>query len=165
MDLINYINENGDLDSVPSGIHTVCNKIIEKGIHAGCIFVLKNINSDVNIDDTNQLHPFYLVYIKENGEILSNHLNVKHTLDILRLLSKGKDEPIRDAYEYFNLETEDGNNMDAYSTMLSEAIDSILNTKEESDVDSLFSEGGTTALVNSIKGLEDFELLTFTVIK
>ena len=55
--------------------------------------------------------------------------------------------------------------MDAYSDMLGESINSILNTKEESDVDSLFSEGGTSALVNSIKGLEDFELLTFTVIK
>lgn len=165
MDLVNYINENGSLESVPSGIHTVCNKVIEKGIHEGVIFVLKNINSDVNIDSINQLHPFYLVYIKENGEILSNHLNVKHTLDILRLLSKGKDEPIRDAYEYFNLETDDGNNMDAYSDMLGDSINSILNTKEESDVDSLFSEGGTSALVNSIKGLEDFELLTFTVIK
>jgi hypothetical protein len=103
--------------------------------------------------------------IKENGEILSNHLNVKHTLDILRLLSKGKDEPIKEAYQCFNLETDEGNNMEAYSDMLSEAINSILNTKEESDVDSLFSEGGTSALVNSFKGLEDFELLTFTVIK
>jgi len=143
----------------------VCNKVIEKGIHAGCVFVLKNINSDVNIDSINQLHPFYLVYIKENGEILSNHLNVKHTLDILRLLSKGKDEPIKEAYQRFNLETDDGNNMDAYSDMLGESINSILNTKEESDVDSLFSEGGTSALVNSIQGLEDFELLTFTVVK
>ena len=165
MDLVNYINEHGSLDSVPNGIHTVCEKIAEKGIHEGVIFVLKNINSDVNIDNINQLHPFYLVYIKENGDILSNHLNVKHTLDILRLLSKGKEHPIRDAYEKFNMETEDGNKMEAYSTLLSETIESILNTKEESDVDSLFSEGGTTALINSIKGLEDFELLTFTVIK
>ncbi|TXL02520.1 hypothetical protein BMR07_17620, partial [Methylococcaceae bacterium CS1] len=89
----------------------------------------------------------------------------QNPLDVLRLLSKGKDEPIKEAYQRFNLETDDGNNMGAYSTMLSEAIVSILNTKEESDVDSLFSEGGTSALVNSIQGLEDFELLTFTVIK
>jgi len=65
MDLVNYINENGSLESVPNGIHSVCEKVIEKGICEGVIFVLKNINSDVNIDNTNHLHPFYLVYIKE----------------------------------------------------------------------------------------------------
>jgi hypothetical protein len=55
--------------------------------------------------------------------------------------------------------------MDKYSNLISETNESNLNNKEESDVDSLFSEGGTSALVNSIQGLEDFELLTFTVIK
>ena len=165
MDLVNYIDKNGSLESVPNGIHSVCEKVIEKGIHEGVIFVLKNISSEVNIDNTNQLHPFYLVYIQENGEILSNHLNVKNTLDILRVISKGKDQPIREVYERFNQETEDGSKMESYSELLASGIESILNVKDESDVDSLFSTGGTTALVNNIKGLDDFELLAFVVIK
>ena len=165
MDLVNYINENGSLDSVPNGIHSVCKKIIEKGINEGVIFVLKNINSQVNIDNINQLHPFYLIYIQENGELLSNHLNVKHTLDILRLISKGKEQPIREVYELFNQETDDGNKMEKYSSLLGSSIESILNVKDEGDVDSLFSTGGTSALVNNIKGLDDFELLAFVVVK
>jgi SNF2 family DNA or RNA helicase len=165
MDLVNYITENGSLDGVPNGIHSVCQKVIEKGIQEGVIFVLKNINSQVNIDNINQLHPFYLIYIQENGEIISNHLNVKHTLDILRLISKGKEQPIREVYDLFNTETDDGNKMEKYSSLLGSSIESILNVKEESDVDSLFSTGGTTALVNNIKGLDDFELLAFVVIK
>lgn len=165
MDLINYINENGSLESVPNGLHSVCKKDIEKGIHEGIVFVLKNINSDINIDNTNQLHPFYLIYIQENGEVLSNHLNVKNTLDILRVISKGKDQPVREVYERFNQETEDGNKMERYSALLGSGVESILNVKDESDVDSLFSTGGTTALVNNIKGLDDFELLAFVVIK
>jgi hypothetical protein len=40
-------------------------------------------------DNTNQLHPFYLVYTGEDGSIRSNHLDVKNTLDILRIVSKG----------------------------------------------------------------------------
>ena len=111
------------------------------------------------------IYPFYLVYIQEDGTILSNHLNVKTTLDILRVISKGKDQPIKAVYEQFNQETEDGRNMAHYSGLLSNAIESILETKDESDVDSLFSAGGTTALVNNIKGLEDFELLAFVVVK
>lgn len=165
MDLVKYINENGNLESVPNGIHSVCEKDIENGINEGVIFVLKNINSDINIDNTNQLHPFYLVYIQESGEILSNHLNIKNTLDILRLISKGKDLPIRAVYEVFNNETEDGKRMGGYSALLNSSIESILNVKDEKDVDSLFASGGTTALVNNIKGLDDFELIAFTVIK
>jgi len=111
------------------------------------------------------LHPFYLVYLDENGEILSNHLNVKNTLDILRIIAKGKEEPIKKVYELFNKETKDGKKMDKYSNLLSEAIQSILNVKDEGDINSLFSTGGTTALINDIKGLEDFELITFMVIK
>ncbi|MBI9060152.1 MAG: DEAD/DEAH box helicase family protein [Labilibaculum sp.] len=165
MDLVNYINENGSLESVSNGIHSVCKKNIEKGIEEGVIFVLKNINSGVNIDNTNQLHPFYLVYIKDNGEILSNHLNVKNTLDILRVISKGENLPIKAVYDVFNDETNEGKKMDKYSALLNNSIESVLNVKDESDVDSLFTSGGTTALVNNIKGLEDFELITFVIIK
>ena len=92
-------------------------------------------------------------------------VNVKNTLDILRVISKGKDQPIREVYERFNQETEDGNKMERYSALLGSGVESILNVKDESDVDSLFSTGGTTALVNNIKGLDDFELLAFVVIK
>lgn len=104
----------------------------------------------------NQLHPFYLVYIKEDGEILSNHLNVKNTLDLLRIMSKGKKEPDKTAYNIFNEFTNDGRNMKVYSELLSQSIESIINIKEENDIDSLFRTGGTTMLKNDIKGLEDF---------
>jgi hypothetical protein len=103
------------------------------------IYVLKNINNAINIDNTNQLHPFYLVYIRKNGEIISNHLNVKKTLDILRSIAKGEAEPIKDVYELFNNETKDGKNMDIYSDLLNQSIESVLNVKDESDIDSLFS--------------------------
>ncbi len=165
MDLVNYIKENGNLDNVANGMHAVCKKDFARGVEEGVIFVLKNINSEVNIDKTNQLHPFYLVYISRDGQIKSNHLNVKNTLDLIRSLCKGNDEAIKDVYELFNEETNDGKNMQTYSGLLNKSIESVLNVKDEGDVDSLFTPGGTTALVNNIKGLEDFELLTFLVIK
>ena len=51
------------------------------------------------------------------------------------------------------------------SELLSEAINSIIDVKEESDIDSLFSAGGTSALMSSISGLDDFELICFLVVK
>jgi hypothetical protein len=46
-----------------------------------------------------------------------------------------------------------------------QAIRSMIEVKEEKDLDSLFSGGKTTALVNTIAGLDDFELITFLVIQ
>ncbi len=165
MDLISYVEKNGRLDHIPNGMHTVCKQEPDKDSLPGVIFVLKNINPEINIDKTNQLHPFYLVYIREDGEINTNHLNVKRTLDILRAIAKGRDEPIKEAYEAFNEETDDGRKMDKYSGLLNQAIESIVQVKDEKEVDSLFTPGGTTALLNNIKGLDDFELLSFVVIK
>jgi ERCC4-related helicase len=165
MDLLNYIEEKGDIANVSNGMHTVCKKDISKNINNGVIFILKNINQNVNIEGLNQLHPFYLVHIDKNGEVISNHLNVKNTLDTIRYLCKGKDKPIKSAYEEFNNETKDGKYMDEYSNLLNEAIASIIKTKDESDIESLFSGGGTSILENEIKGLDDFELIAFLVIQ
>lgn len=164
MDLVEYVKHNENLNKVPNGMHSVVFSDESIGLEKGVIYVLKNINNNVNIDNMNQLHPFYLVYIKEDGTVLSNHLCVKNTLDILRKISKGHIEPIKEAYMKFNDETDDGKDMKKYSELLNESIDSIINIKEESDIDSLFRSSGTTMLLNDIKGLEDFELISFMVV-
>jgi hypothetical protein len=145
-------------------MHKVCPSNADTGFKKGVVFVLKNINHDINIDNINRLHPFYLVYIDTDGGIVSNHLNVKHTLDMMRAMAKGKSEPIREAYQLFNTETDDGKDMSAYTALLNASIRSIMETNDERDVDSLFRPGGTTGLVNAVKGLKDFELITFFVI-
>lgn len=165
MDLVNYVKEHGDLDKVPFGLHTVVPAEAEKEILPGVIFVLRNINNSVNINNHNRLHPFYLVYISEDGQVITNHLEVKKTLDIIRALCKGKTEPVKEVYQPFNRETKDGKKMDKYSMLLEDTIKSIIDVKDESDIDSLFSAGGTTALLDTIEGLADFELIAFIVIR
>jgi len=165
MDLVNFIDKNGDLDNTPYGLHTVILAEEDKEIYTGVIFVLKNINDGIDTNKQNALYPFYLVYVNYEGEVVVNHLKVKKILDVLRTGCKGKDKPIREAYNLFNKETKDGKKMDKYSRLLEDAIKSIINTNEESDIDSLFTSGGTTALIKSIKGLDDFELIAFIVIK
>lgn len=104
------------------------------------------------------------MYIKDDGEILSNHLSVKNTLDLLRYVSKGKKDAIKEAYTKFNDYTNDGSDMSKYSNLLNESIESIINVKAETDIESLFRRGGTTMLQNEITGLEDFELIAFVVV-
>ena len=163
LDLIAYTKEHSDMDLTPFGMSAVV-KATEL-VPAGVIFILKNRNNGVNIDHTNLLHPFYMVYLSDKGEVRCNHLSPKRLLDTMRLACKGKDAPDLKLCQQFNKETKDGYRMDTYSHLLQKAVESIITVKDESDIDSLFSEGDTTALENKVKGLDDFELIAFLVIK
>jgi SNF2 family DNA or RNA helicase len=165
MDLVNYVKANGELDGVPKGMHAVIGSDQEKGLEPGVIFVLRNTDQGVNINQQNRLHPYYLVYINMNGAILTNHLEVKKVLDLLRTACKDRPEPVSALCKAFNRETRDGRKMETYSGLLEQAIRSMINLKEDKDIDSLFSGGGTTALLHTISGLDDFELIAFLVIK
>lgn len=162
LDLLEYIKTHPDLDHMPFGMHSVAKKTDE--LPEGVLFVLKNRNNGVNIDSLNRIHPFYMVYISLEGEIVCDYLNPKKLLDDMRLLCRGKNEPIAEVYTRFNKETDDGRNMSEMSSLLSEAINSIIDTKEESDIDSLFKSGGTSALLSEVKRIDDFELVTFLVV-
>jgi len=164
MDLRELHKKYGDADHTPFGI-SATTAAIKGEAPAGVIYVLKNINPGVNIDKQNRLHPFYLVYIKNNGEVFVNHLNPKSLLDKMRLLCKDKTKPNHELVLNFNLETENGKKMEKYSKLLSESIRSIIAVKDENDIASLFRAGGTTALTNQISGLDDFELINFLVVK
>ncbi len=162
LDLLEYIKTHPDLDHMPFGLHSVVKKT--EDLPEGVLFVLKNRNNGVNIDSLNRIHPFYMVYISLEGEIVCDYLNPKKLLDDMRLLCRGKAEPIAEVYTRFNKETDDGRNMSEMSALLSDAINSIIDTKEESDIDSLFKSGGTSALLSEVKGIDDFELVTFLVV-
>ena len=163
LDLLEYVKHHDDLDKKPFGLHAVAPANSE--MPEGVIFVLKNRNNGVNIDSLNRIHPFYMVYIGVDGEIICDYLNPKKLLDNMRLLCRGKSEPIKELYTKFNEETDDGRDMAEMSELLSDAINSIIDTKEESDIDSLFKAGGTSALLSAVSGIDDFELICFLVVK
>nr|MBF6608384.1 ATP-dependent helicase [Flavobacterium sp.] len=163
IDLSNYIKTFGKLKNIPEGLHAITEA--SHGLDRGVIYILKNINSSVNIDKLNRLHPYYLVYIKLDGTVVYSHIDAKKILDILRLVAKGKKEPLLDLAKQFESETKSYRDMGAYSDLLKKSISSILKTEEEKDILSLFKSGGTTALSNKIKGIEDFKLISFLILK
>ena len=162
MDLLEYTKTHNDVETAPHGMHAV----VPSGPDTppGVIFVLKNRNNSVNIDNRNRIHPFYMVYMGLDGTVQCDYLDPKKLLDTQRLLCRGQDKPIPHAYRVFNQRTKDGRSMGTVSRLLSEAIDSIVDAKAQSDIDSLFSPGGTTALLSQVSGLEDFELICFLAI-
>lgn len=163
MDLLEYIKNHPDIDKAPFGLHSVA--AASEETPAGVIYVLKNRSNSVNIDNQNRLHPFYMVYISNEGEVICDHLSPKQMLDKMRFLCKGKTEPIPELYRQFNKETRDGKNMVVFSKLLGDAISSIIEVKEESDIDSFLGGGQMSFLTNEIKGLDDFELICFLVVR
>lgn len=163
LDLLANLKEHPNMDLTPFGMSAVVNasELVEPGV----MYVLKNKNNGVNIDRSNLLHPFYMVYLSHTGTVICDHLSPKKLLDKMRYACKDKTEPDKVLCKQFNKETRDGKNMRHYSDLLQSAIESIITVKEESDIDSLFSVGETSALTYNIKGLDDFELICFLVIK
>jgi superfamily II DNA or RNA helicase len=163
VDLSNYIKSFGELTYIPEGLHAVvkASEVLEPGV----VFVLKNVNTSVNINKLNRLHPYYLVYIKKSGDLYLNHVEAKKTLDAIRMLCKGQDEPLRDLCKMVSEETDEYHEMNDYSQLLKQSISSILETEEEKEVLSLFKSGGTTALKDKIKGIEDFKLISFLIVR
>lgn len=160
MDLLEF-NKNflkGNTSSL--GVHSVISK--SSGLDAGCIFVLKNINSKIDMENQNQLHPFYVVYINNDEKAIYNHLNPKQILDLMRMTCKDKIEAEKHSYSLFNSKTKDGTDMSFYSNLLNKAINSIVNVKLETELDSLFNSDVINH--NQVSGIDDFELITFLVI-
>ncbi|AOO35069.1 ATP-dependent helicase [Escherichia coli] len=165
MDLLNLMKLYGEPRNAPSGMHAVVEAKPELGLLPGVVFALKNVNNSIDSDLQNRLHPYYLVYVSNEGHIVANHFEVKRLLDLIRSSCKGQTEPLSEICALFNRLTQDGRDMQRYSHLLTDAIKSMVEVKEEKDIDSLFSGGATSALVNTFAGLDDFELLAFVVIQ
>ena len=163
LDLLSYMKDNPDIEHTPFGMSAVVPS--SDMAQPGVIFILKNRNNAVNIGQQNLLHPFYMVYLSDDGSTIINHLAPKRLLDIMRSSCKGCTTPDLELCHAFNRETADGRKMSHYNELLQQAVATIVEKKEESDLESLFSFGETTALVGDIAGLDDFELICFLVIK
>lgn len=163
LDLLASLKEHPNMDLTPFGMCAVvpASELVEPGV----IYVLKNKNNAINIDHSNLLHPFYMVYISHSGTVLCNHLSPKKLLDKMRYACKDKTQPDKELCKLFNKETRDGKNMRHYSDLLQKVIESIITVKEESDIDSFLNGVQGNLFSNEIRGLDDFELITFLVIK
>lgn len=165
MDLLNYVKEHGDLAAAPKGLHAVVPADPGKGLEPGVIFALKAVGGDASANRQNRLHPYYLIYMGEDGSVVADQTQVKRLLDLVRTAAKGVTAPVAEAFRPFNVRTADGQDMSGPSGLLNGAIQAMIDAKEERDLDSLFSTGTTTALSHTIRGLEDFELIAFVVVE
>ena len=160
IDLSTYIQNNPkvNFDEVPSGIHTSVNTGNE-GI-SGVVYLLKLLKISKKPFNEN-IHPYYLIFIGRDNEVIMTHINVKKILDLIRLSTRGKKVPDEKGVNQFNSATNFGDNMTSFSKQLTEAIKSIVAVNSDSEIESIFERGGTRINSKDMKELSDFELVSF----
>lgn len=163
IELMEYMKKHRkELDNAPFGIYS----IVPAGeFEPGVIFLLRQVKGVNESKDKNALTPYYLVYISEDEEVKLNYIQSKKILDYYQKLCSGKKEVFRNLVESFDRETDNGRQMDKYSQLLKESIENIIGKKQETGVRSLFTKGGTSPVKNNIEGLEEFELISFLILK
>ena len=162
-DIMEYLKHNPKVENAPFGLQAVARS--DEECPPGVIFILKNLRNSVNIDQQNRLHPFYLVYVGNDGNVVVNHLQPKVLLDRMRHICRGVDKPIDALCDEFNKETDNGRKMEKYSALLGDAIRSIIEVKDESEMEAFLNGSSEGFFANEIRGLDDFELICFLVVK
>lgn len=162
-DIMEYLKVNPKVENAPFGLQAVAKS--DEECPPGVIFILKNLRNSVNIDQQNRLHPFYLVYVGNDGNVVVNHLQPKVLLDRMRHICRGVDKPIDSLCDEFNKETDNGRKMEKYSALLGDAIRSIIEVKDESEMEAFLNGSSEGFFANEIRGLDDFELICFLVVK
>ena len=164
MDLVNYMKNNKEiLEKAPTGTYAIAKSNIEEA-EKGVIFCLKQVNKDIKPSEYNTLNPYFLVYVKENGEVLLNFIQSKKILDIYKKVCIGEKELYPDLIAEFNRETSNAKDMSKFTNFLEKTVENIVGKEEEKGFDSLFSFD-ETILNNSVQNMDDFELISFLVIK
>lgn len=165
MDLSGFMKENlAQLEKSPSGFFAAIQNPNGEFV-AGTIFCLKDIHGKVEYDANYALAPYYIVYIAENGDVVFNHLQGKKSLDIFKKLCAMNKDLDKQSIEVFNEQTKNGKDMSLYQGMLECAMQSIVGKTEEKGVESLFARGGTVLTQDHFSGIEDFEVVSYLVIK
>ena len=182
IELLRYIMQNQkELENAPLGLYAVVpspenrdykskyeiTKATKEIIKPGIIFCLKNNQESKGSGKINQLYPYFLVYIRDDGTVKFNYVHSKQILEIFRLLASEKDTPYEELCDLFNEETENATNFDKEFKLLKRTITSI---------NSLFKKKNYGSIANSRDGLliadtvakvlnEEYELITWLIIK
>lgn len=162
MDLLSYLNKHPGLEDMPKGLQAVVQAGHDQP--AGAIFLLKNTAKHTRLSQKNRLHPYYLVYISDEKETVYSVSETKALLEHLRMLTKGKTVPDTSLVATYNRTTDGGARMEHYSGLLQASLDNLVETEEETFMESLFSSGRLDFMDKGIEGSDDFELLAFFVV-
>ncbi len=137
-------------------------------IKPGVVYCLKQKGDTEGNEEVNPLQPYFLVYIRDDGQVRFNYTNAKHILEIYRLMCSGKSQPFEELCDLFNIETMQGEDMQKYSEFLAKAIDEISRVFNKRSSQKITGSDRGALLIPKSKRINEtnnFELVTWLVIK
>ncbi|WAT25339.1 helicase-related protein [Aerococcus urinaeequi] len=152
-----------ELVTAPTGMYAITDADLLDEAEPGIILTLKQL-SDEEKEQTG-LYPYLVIYMRQDGSVKLNHLHTNQILSIYKKLAKGKNTVFQSLVDQFNEETQEGKNMEEYSYLLTQAIEEIKGKTEEVGIQSLFTAGGTHFDSADNIQIEDFELISFLIIR
>ena len=169
IDLMKYIESNRKiLEDAPFGLYTVVPAhpdypMITKGV----VFCLRQKGDSTGNEKINPLQPYFLVYIREDGEVRYTFAQPKQILEMYRLLCAGEKKPYEELCNLFDQQTNNGTNMAHYNDLLQKAVNSLTRTYRKRSVRNLLSGRGGTLVKpqKQVRSITDFELITWLVIQ
>ncbi len=184
IELTNYMDENRQkLEDAPFGLYAVapspsgnfCNAsdfsdISENAkeiIKPGVIYCLKQKGNTDGNEAVNQLSPYFLVYVRDDGTVRFNYTHPKQILEIFRLLCSRANKPYEELCDIFNNETDNGSQMDKYNKLLKTAIAEINSVFKKKVRIGLTRDRGALLIPKAKQAdkTDHFELITWLVIK
>jgi len=152
-------------DQIDSSRFSTADKDI---IKPGVVYCLKQKGDTDGNEEVNPLQPYFLVYIRDDGQVRFNYTNAKQILEIYRLMCAGQSKPFEELCDLFNEETHHGENMKQYSGLLKKSVEEISRVFDKrSSLKITGSDRGALLIPKAkrIKELDNFELVTWLIIK
>ena len=171
--LMNYLEQNrAKLEDVPLGVYAVADcaqtqpSVFSGAIVPGVIFCLRQKKPSPENRVRSPLKAYYLVYVREDGEVRYNYTHAKQILELFGELSRGQAKPLLPLCDAFDLETDNGRNMQKYDGLLDKVIKAVGRQFERQSAAALTERGGVVPKRSEKpRDAEDFELITWLIIK
>lgn len=185
IELLNFIENNRKkLEDAPFGLYAVVpspsgnysnfvdteklSTAEKEIIKPGVVYCLKQKGDTDGNEEVNPLQPYFLVYIRDDGQVRFNYTNAKQILEIYRLMCSGKSQAFEELCEIFNTETKQGEDMQKYSELLAKAIDEISRIFNKRSNQKITGNDRGALLIPKSKRINEtnnFELVTWLILK
>ncbi len=164
--LLRYLERNKDvLETMPYGVYAITSP--SAAVQPGVIFCLRqrNASAEQRQRPASPVHPFYFVYLLDNGNIRYGCANARQTLEVFESATAGKAMPLAELCDRFDQDTTHGRNMAHYDKLLNVVMAHVQQRHVSSTKAALFHGHKIPRISESPQNSSDFELVTWLVIK
>jgi SNF2 family DNA or RNA helicase len=157
-ELSEYVKKFPEIKKVPKGIYSVTDGSVN-----GVLFCFKHSNTLERAKSDSSLYPYYLLYIRNDSNIVYSNLQARETLKEFRVICNGESDVNIELSRAFLKRTKDAKDMKFYSNLLTKAITSIQGEENNKSISSIFDFGGYDNPFAK-ETSDDFELISFLMV-